>query len=158
MGAFDLKNSSVFITFDNLENGMIDSTTQSKVELKCGDATFYAKTGDVYICCVPDRAKIVDERINSHQKKMANTVAKLVRHFDGKHEKCTLPKYTQDTHAAYSVAAAGASDWAKQLLIYGTFKSAFDIMGLSVEAQALAMGCPDVGTIAKWEFRLAVVL
>jgi hypothetical protein len=59
-----------------------------------------------------------------------------------------LPEYTQDTLAAYSVAAAGASDWAKQQLICGTFKSAFDIMGLSVEAQALSMGCPDVGTIA----------
>jgi hypothetical protein len=57
MGAFDLKNSSGFITFDDLENGMIDSTTQSKVERKCGDATFYAKTGDVYNCWVPDRAK-----------------------------------------------------------------------------------------------------
>jgi hypothetical protein len=31
---------------------------------------------------------------------MANAVEKLVKHFDGKQEKCTLPEYTQDTLAA----------------------------------------------------------
>lgn len=36
-----------------------------------------------------------------------------------------------------------------------SFKTAFGIMGLSVEVQDLSMVCPDVGNIANWEFRFA---
>jgi glutaredoxin 2 len=91
----------------------------------------------------------MDHRSYSHQKKKADSVDKLLKHFKGKNERCTLPDYSKDTLAAYSAAAAGACDWAKQQLICGTFKTVFDIMDLPVDAKVLAMGCPDVGAIAN---------
>eukprot|EP00956_Cyclotella_meneghiniana_P035228 scaffold112765_cov17-Cyclotella_meneghiniana.AAC.1 len=54
----------------------------------------------------------------------------------------------QDLLSCYAVAAAGASDWAKQSLICGSFKAAFKIMGLDVDAESLANGCPSLGTIS----------
>eukprot|EP00956_Cyclotella_meneghiniana_P033857 scaffold99548_cov20-Cyclotella_meneghiniana.AAC.1 len=84
---------------------------------------------------------------------MARAAQNLVDVFRG--EQCIMGEEIQDLLSCYAVAAAGASDWAKQSLVCGTFKAAFKIMGLDVDAESLANGCPSLGTIANWEFRLA---
>lgn len=155
-GVLDCKKSSGFFTLRDLEEGLVgDTEDERNARHKCGDKLFFVHKREIYNCWVPDRATIVDERSNNHNIKLADGAKQLLKHFDGKKSCCTLDDYSKDTLTAYSVAAAGASDWGKQSLICGSFKTVFDIMGLDVGAKALANGCPDIGSLANWEFRLA---
>jgi hypothetical protein len=59
------------------------------------------------------------------------------------------------TIAVSTLAAAGASDYGVQSVIFGTLKALTDEMGFDLTAEELANGCPDVGTLRNWEFDAA---
>jgi hypothetical protein len=102
---------------------------------------------------VPKRSTVVDK---SHLTTI-KSLAKSAKAFRALFEKgqTAFPDRSKDIIAASSMAAAGASDWGVQSVIFGTLKAVAEVMELNLTHQELADGCPDVTTLKNWEFNLA---
>ena len=59
------------------------------------------------------------------------------------------------TISVSTLAAAGASDYGVQSVIFGTLKAVCDEIRLSLTPKQLANAVPDVGTLRNWEFDVA---
>jgi hypothetical protein len=55
----------------------------------------------------------------------------------------------------FSLAAAGASDWGVQSVIFGTIKALTDEMNLGLMPEELANGTPSIRSLSNWEFDFA---
>ena len=151
-GVINIGTQYGFISVDDLKNGLLgDGDEQCNTRIRCGDKLYYLH--NKYHLWTRDRAEVVDLRYYSHTKKLADGAKRLLEKFNG--EQCKFDQQTQDILSAYSVAAYGASDWAKQSLICGTFRAVFHLMGVSISARDIADGCPSLSTIANWEYKLA---
>jgi hypothetical protein len=59
------------------------------------------------------------------------------------------------TIAISTLAAAGASDYGVQSVIFGTVKALTDVMALGLSVEESANGIPDVGILRNWEYEVA---
>ena len=55
---------------------------------------------------------------------------------------------------ASTIAAAGASDFGVQSVIFGTLKAVANEMGLKLSHKQLSQGVPSVKTLRNWEIDL----
>ena len=102
---------------------------------------------------VPKRGTVVDKCHLTTIKSLAKS-AKAFRCLFEK-GRTAFPDRAKDIIAASSMAAAGASDWGVQSVIFGTLKAVAEVMDMDLTHQQLADGCPDVTTLKNWEFNLA---
>lgn len=102
------------------------------------------------MCWVPKWYMLVGR---SQYKKDAPLIegAKKVRSlFKG--AKTRLSKRSKQTLTVFSLAAAGASDWGVQSVIFGTIKALTDEMNLGLTPEELANGTPSIRSLANWEY------
>eukprot|EP00956_Cyclotella_meneghiniana_P029182 scaffold70044_cov24-Cyclotella_meneghiniana.AAC.1 len=108
---------------DDLKSGLLtDAEREVKIKQQCGDSNYYVHKK--YNTWTPERADVFDSRSLSHKKKMAQAAQNLVDVFKREHlvihetGVITATKRDDAIEEFDVVAAAGASDWAKQGILY----------------------------------------
>eukprot|EP00956_Cyclotella_meneghiniana_P026149 scaffold55872_cov78-Cyclotella_meneghiniana.AAC.1 len=104
-------------------------------------------------CWVPKWMMIVGSGQSTVNKEMINGLKRLKKLFSGR--QCRFSAKARRTIAISSLAAAGASDYGVQSVIFGTLKAITDEMGLGLTPNQLANASPDVGTLRNWELNVA---
>lgn len=104
-------------------------------------------------CWVPKWLMLMGSRQNCIDKDMVEAVGKLRKMFKGSQAKFSTR--AKRIIAVSSLAAAGASDYGVQSVIFGTLKAITGEMKMGLSDKELATGCPDVGTIRNWELNVA---
>eukprot|EP00956_Cyclotella_meneghiniana_P031905 scaffold85518_cov22-Cyclotella_meneghiniana.AAC.2 len=96
-----------------------------------------------YSCWIP-KSKVLSNNAHNTAKKNNVSIARNARKL--KKKRTAFSKRSKDIIAASSLAAAGASDWGVQSVIFGTMKAMAHEMGLKISDKQLTAACPDVGS------------
>lgn len=104
-------------------------------------------------CWVPKWLMLMGSRQNTIDKDMVKAVGRLRNMFKGSQAKFSTR--AKRIIAVSSLAAAGASDYGVQSVIFRRLKAITEEMKMGLSDKELASGCPDVRTIRNWELGVA---
>jgi hypothetical protein len=103
------------------------------------------------MCWVPKWFLIIGKSQHNKDAVLLDGAKRVRRLFKG--SRVRLSTRAKRTIAVYSLAAAGASDWGVQSVIFGVLKAITDEMNLKLTPEE--HGTPSIRTLANWEFDLA---
>lgn len=104
-------------------------------------------------CWVPKYYMLIGKQAHSTASRLVDSTKQFKSLFKG--ARCRFSTRMKRTIIAYSLAAAGTSDYGGQSVIFGTLKALNDEMEWGLTDDELANGAPGPITLANWEYDLA---